>query len=293
MQKADMTHSAGHNFDHLPSAAAGLAQVFARPKAIAAACVIALAGLGWFYLALLVAYSGEWSVGFGGSLIQALGRPPPDGSWSARGVALIASMWSAMTLAMMLPSAAPMILTYAGIADTAARKGERIISPLVLAGGYAGVWLGFALLATVVQIAVAQAALIDPDMTSVSGLYSGAVFIGAGIYQFSALKHACLTRCRQPLPFFFTNWATTTRGVFRLGIKQGLYCLGCCWAMMLVMLAVGVMNAAWMAALAVTMTVEKMLTGRRFTHAVGVVLIVVGAGIILVAFAAHWPAKVR
>jgi len=130
-------------------------------------------------------------------------------------------------------------------------------------------------------------------MTSVSGLYSGAVFIGAGIYQFSALKHACLTRCRQPLPFFFTNWATTTRGVFRLGIKQGLYCLGCCWAMMLVMLAVGVMNAAWMAALAVTMTVEKMLTGRRFTHAVGVVLIVVGAGIILVAFAAHWPAKVR
>lgn len=293
MQKAAMTHAAGHNFDHLPSAAAGLAQAFVRPKAIATVCVIALAGLGWFYLALLVAYSGESFVGFGGGLIQALCRPLPDGTWSARGVVLIASMWSAMTLAMMLPSAAPMILTYAGIADTAARKGERIISPLVLAAGYASVWLGFALLATVVQIAVAQAALIDSDMSSISGLYSGAVFTGAGVYQFSALKHACLTRCRQPLSFFFTNWATTTHGVFRLGVKQGLYCLGCCWAMMLVMLAVGVMNAVWMAALGATMTVEKMLTGRRFTNFVGVALIAVGAGIILAAFAAHWPAKVR
>ncbi len=288
-----MTHTAGHNFDHLPSAAAGLAQVFARPKTIAAACVIVLAGLGWLYLALLVAYSGGSFAGFGGSLIQALCRPLPDGSWSAGGAVLIASMWSAMTLAMMLPSAAPMIMTYAGIADTAARKGERIISPLVLAGGYASIWLGFALFATAAQIAVAQAALIDADMTSVSGLFSGAVFVGAGLYQFSALKHACLTRCRQPFAFFFSNWATTTRGVFRLGAKQGLYCLGCCWAMMLVMLAVGVMNAVWMAALGVTMTVEKMLTGRRFTHAVGAVLIVVGAGIILAAFAAHWPAQAR
>lgn len=293
MQKSAMTHTAGHNFDHLPPAAAGLAQVFARPKMIAAACVIVLAGLGWLYLALLVAYSGGSVAGFGGSLIQALCRPLPDGSWSARGAVLIASMWSAMTLAMMLPSAAPMIMTYAGIADTAARKGERIVSPLVLAGGYASIWLGFALFATAAQIAVAQAALIDADMTSVSGLFSGAIFVGAGLYQFSALKHACLTRCRQPFSFFFSNWATTGRGVFRLGAKQGLYCLGCCWAMMLVMLAVGVMNAVWMAALGVTMTVEKMLTGRRFTHAVGAVLIVVGAGIILAAFAAHWPAQAR
>jgi predicted metal-binding membrane protein len=293
MQKSAMTHTAGHNFDHLPSAAAGLAQVFARPKAIAAACVIVLTGLGWLYLALLVAYSGGSVAGFGGSLIQALCRPLPEGAWSAGSAVLIASMWSAMTLAMMLPSAAPMIMTYAGIADTAARKGERIVSPLVLAGGYASIWLGFALFATAAQIAVAQAALIDADMTSVSGLFSGAVFVGAGLYQFSALKHACLTRCRQPFSFFFSNWATTTRGVFRLGAKQGLYCLGCCWAMMLVMLAVGVMNAVWMAALGVTMTVEKMLTGRRFTHAVGAVLIVVGAGIILAAFAAHWPAQAR
>jgi predicted metal-binding membrane protein len=292
MQKSDMTQTAGHNFDHLPFTEAGLGHVFARPKAVAAACVIALAGLGWSYLALLVAYSGE-PFGFGGSLIRTLCRPLPEGPWSAGGVTLVASMWSAMTLAMMLPSAAPMILTYAGIADTAARKGERIISPLVLAGGYVGVWLGFALLATFVQIIVTQAVLNDSGMTSASGLFAGAVFMGAGFYQFSPLKHACLTRCRQPFSFFFSNWATTSHGVFQLGVKQGIYCVGCCWAMMLVMLALGTMNAVWMAALGAIMTIEKMLTGRRFTNAVGIVLIVGGAGVILGAFAGHWPAHAR
>ena len=75
--------------------------------------------------------------------------------------------------------------------------------------------------------------------SSVNGLFSGAIFIAAGVYQFSALKHACLMRCQQPFPFFFANWATTEAGVFRLGLKQGVYCLGCCWAMMLLMFAVG------------------------------------------------------
>ena len=165
------------------------------------------------------------------------------------GFAVVALMWAAMTLAMMLPSAAPMILTYAEIADTAARKGERIVSPFVLAAGYTLVWLGFAGAATLAQFAFTRAALLDTGMASASGLFSGAIFIGAGVYQFSALKHACLTQCRSPFPFFFANWATTPRGVFRLGVKQGLYCLGCCWAMMLVMFAVGVMNVIWMAAL--------------------------------------------
>ena len=79
--------------------------------------------------------------------------------------------------------------------------------------------------------------------------------------------------------------------MFRLGLKQGLYCLGCCWAMMSVMFAVGVMNVIWMAGLGIIMTIEKMLTGRRFTQAIGVVLIAVGAGIALMTFASHWPVQ--
>lgn len=285
-----MSETAGHDFGHLPPAAAGLGRIFARPKLLVGLCVILLAGLGWFYLALLLAGSGGSFKGFGVDFLALCG-PLPDGSWSATGVAIVASMWGAMTLAMMLPSAAPMIMTYAGIADTAARKDEHIVSPFVLATGYMMVWIGFSVVAALAQIMLTQATLLDTSMTSAGGLFSGAIFIGAGLYQFSALKHACLNRCQQPLPFFLANWVTTTRGVLRLGIKQGVYCLGCCWAMMLVMFAVGVMNVIWMVGIGMVMTIEKMLTGRRFTHAVGVALIVAGVSIVLWAVAAHWPVR--
>jgi predicted metal-binding membrane protein len=289
--KAVMSEAAGHDFNHLPPGAAGLGHVFARPKLVAVLCVVVLAVLGWVYLALLLAGMGGSFGGYAAGMVQALCRPLPDGTWTAGSIAIVASMWGAMTLAMMLPSAAPMIMTYAGIADTAAHKGERIVSPFVLAAGYTAVWLGFAIIATLMQIAITRAALLDAGMASASGLFSGAIFIGAGIYQFSALKHACLKRCQHPFPFFFANWTTTSRGVFRLGVKQGLYCLGCCWAMMLVMFAVGVMNVIWMAGIGIVMAVEKMLKGRRFTHAVGVVLIVAGAAIIVTAVASHWPIR--
>jgi predicted metal-binding membrane protein len=249
---------------------------------LAAICVVALAGLGWLALGLI--YSGMGA-------FDALCRPlaMSGAVWGATGFAIVALMWGAMTLAMMLPSAAPMILTYAEIADTAARKGERIVSPFVLAAGYTLMWLGFATIATLAQYAFTRAALLDSGMTSASGLFSGAIFIGAGVYQFSALKRACLAQCQSPFPFFLANWATTPRGVFRLGVKQGLYCLGCCWAMMLVMFAVGVMNVIWMAALAVVMTFEKIGTGKRFTYVVGAALIAGGVAFVATAFAAHWP----
>jgi predicted metal-binding membrane protein len=280
-----MTETTGHDFAHLAPAEAGLGRIFARPKAIATGCVIVIAGLGWFYLALLaVAPGGSWP-----AMMQALCRTLPDGAWSFSTAAVTASMWSAMTLAMMLPSAAPMILTYAEIAETAARKGERIVSPFVIAAGYASVWLLFSVAASAMQVALTGAALLDAGLTSNSGLFTAAILIGAGLYQFSKLKHACLTHCQNPFPFFFTNWATTTGGIFRLGIKQGLYCLGCCWAMMLVVFAVGVMNVAWMAGLAAVMTVEKLQTGRRFAHGVGVALIAIGTGIAASVFATHWP----
>ena len=246
-------------------------------------CVIALTGLGWLALGLMVSGMGAF---------ETLCRPMalPGAAWSVSGFAIVALMWGAMTLAMMLPSAAPMILTYAEIADTAARKQERIVSPFTLAAGYTVVWLGFAAVATLAQFLFTRAAWLDSGMASASGLFSGAIFIGAGVYQFSALKHACLTQCQSPFPFFFAHWQTTPRGVFRLGVQQGLYCLGCCWAMMLVMFAVGVMNVIWMAGLGVLMTIEKIGTGKRFTYALGVALIVAGAGFVLTAFAAHWPA---
>ncbi len=259
-----MTEAADHSLNHLSRAASWLGAVFARPRILAIICIFALTGLGWLYLGML-------TVGMGGSLsalgpgmgaldllprtLNVLCSPTfgialmPEGVWGTTGFVLVGLMWAAMTLAMMLPSAAPMILTYAEIADTAGRKGEPVVSPFMLALGYTVVWLGFAFAATIAQFALTQASLLDTGMASVSGLFSGAIFIAAGLYQFSALKHACLTQCQTPFPFFFANWATTPKGVFRLGLKQGMFCLGCCWAMMAVMFAVGIMNVVWMAAL--------------------------------------------
>jgi len=280
-----MSQPAADELSPLSPAASRLGAAFARPKVIAGACVVALAGLGWLYLGLLVA-----GVGSLDALCKPLLGLTPQGVWNLSGVALVALMWGAMTLAMMLPSAAPMILTYAEISDTAARKGEPIVSPFVLAGGYTAAWFGFAAVATIAQLAFSRAALIDLNLAATSGLFSGAIFIAAGLYQFSALKHACLRQCQQPFPFFFANWSTTTRGVFRLGLRQGFYCVGCCWAMMLLMFAVGVMNVIWMAALGMVMTIEKIGSGRRFSHVVGVVLI--AAGIAFVISATQWPTVV-
>jgi predicted metal-binding membrane protein len=272
-----MSEATGHDLSHRSPAAGRLSAAFARPKMLAAICVVALVSLGWLALGLMAA---------GVGMFEALCRPLTFGAWSAISLAIVAAMWGAMTFAMMLPSAAPMIMTYAEIADTAARKGESIVSPFTVAAGYLLVWLGFAAAATFAQFVFTRTALLDGSMAPATGLFSGAIFIAAGIYQFSALKHACLTQCQRPFPFFFSHWATTPRGVFNLGFKQGLYCLGCCWAMMLVMFAVGVMNVIWMAALGMVMTIEKIGTDRRFTHAVGAVLIAIGIAFV---FAAHWP----
>jgi predicted metal-binding membrane protein len=300
--------AADRELTHLSPAASRLGAAFARPKVLAAICVVALAGLGWLYLALLIAGMAgpAHALGPGMGLLDYLPRAievlcspsfglapfaMPHGGWGAGGFTIVALMWGAMTLAMMLPSASPLIFTYAEIADTAARKGERIVSPFMLAAGYTLVWFGFAAAATLAQFVFSRAALLDAGMASASGLFSGAIFIGAGAYQFSALKHACLTQCQHPFPFFFAHWATTPRGVFRLGVKQGLYCLGCCWAMMLVMFAVGVMNVIWMAGLGALMTMEKIGTGRRLTHMVGTASIAIGVAFVLSALAAHWPVR--
>jgi predicted metal-binding membrane protein len=280
-----MADVADHRATHLSAAETGLHRVLMRPRALAFACLALLVATGWGWLGLMV--GAELNAG----LLDALCRPAfavSPASVTAE-LALLTLMWAAMTLAMMLPTAGPMVMTYAEIAETAAEKGERVVSPLVLTAGYLAVWLGFALAAALLQLGLSRLAGFDPAL-GVSGLFSGAVFIAAGAYQFSALKHACVTLCQRPFPFFFANWSTAPRRVFRLGLRQGLYCLGCCWAMMLVMLAVGVMNVVWMALLGVIMGVEKVTSTTRFSRAVGVVFLLVGAGFIVSSLAAHWPA---
>jgi predicted metal-binding membrane protein len=248
------------DFSHLKPVEARLGHTAGRPKLIVG--IVTLVALGWILLALSAA-----------DLVHIF-MPSAQG-WGAADFAAAVLMWCAMVLAMMLPSAGPMLLTYAEIADTAARKGECIVSPWVLAAGYVSVWFGFALAAAVLQGALTHAALLESASSSTSTFLSAALFIGAGFYQFSPLKHVCLSQCQRPFPFFFANWTTRWQGIVRLGLRQGLYCLGCCWVLMLLMFAVGVMNVGWMVVLGLIIIGEKMTA--RFSRPVGVLLIVIGS----------------
>jgi predicted metal-binding membrane protein len=276
--------------------------------------VVLLAVTGWVYLGVMVAgtlrsghgaalglaaISSGWTSagGVAGTVVEVLCRPmfgaatgPATAISHLLDFALLFFMWCAMALAMMLPTALPMVLTYADIVQTAAERGEHAVAPPVLVAGYSVVWIGFAAIAALLQWALARAALLDATMSNVNGLFAGAIFVGAGLYQFSSLKHACVTRCQRPFPFFFANWTGLPSGIFRLGVRQGLYCLGCCWAMMLVMFAVGVMNVVWMVLLGCVMAIEKILTTTRFTRLAGGVLIALGLFSIGIAVVAHWPA---
>jgi predicted metal-binding membrane protein len=186
------------------------------------------------------------------------------------------AMWVAMVFAMMLPSAVPMFTTYSDIAAEAARKQMRVPSVLVLAGGYVSVWVAFAVAATVAQLGLVWLGTLSPAMTPLAPALAGTTLIGAGAYQFTSAKYACLVRCRAPFSILFTRWRTSAHGMYRLGLEEGLFCLGCCWALMVVMFAVGVMNVVWMAVLTVLMVAEKATSGRGLTWGIGTGLMVWG-----------------
>jgi len=263
-----------------------LTRALSHPRAIALGCIAVLVAGGWAYLGLLLA--GQYA----GNLFTALCQPlygPAE--VTAASLALAFAMWCAMALAMMLPTAGPMIMTYADLAATAAEKGEPAASPAVLTAGYVAVWLAAAFALAALQALLAGFGLLDNLLSVASPLFAGALFLVAGAYQFSALKHACVTQCQRPFPFFFAHWTADPRGVFRLGVTQGLYCLGCCWAMMLLMFAIGVMSVFWMAMLGAVMATEKVTTTTRFSRALGALFCLIGLAIIVSAVIARWPTK--
>jgi predicted metal-binding membrane protein len=260
-------------------------RALARPRALALGCIAVLVAAGWLYLGLVLA--GRTSGGILAALCQPL--TGTAGSLGVTAALLTFIMWCAMALAMMLPTAGPMIMTYADLAETAAAKGEPAASPLALTAGYVSVWLGAALVLAALQAGLMRAGLLDDAMSVASPLFAGAIFLLAGFYQFSAMKHACITQCQHPFRFFFANWTSDVRGVFRLGFRQGLYCFGCCWAMMLLMFAVGVMNVLWMAALGAIMAAEKLFHTTRFSHALGAIFCAIGFIVIAASVVAHWP----
>jgi len=213
------------------------------------------------------------------SLHEMNGRLMPMRSepWTMGYAVLVLGMWAVMMAAMMLPSAAPMILFYGTIARGRRARGDLTVGSGVFAGGYLLVWAAFSLAAVGLQFVAEQAALLSPMMEMTSIGLSGVLLIAAGLYQWTPLKQACLRRCRSPLEFVMTQWREGVRGAFVMGLKHGAYCLGCCWLLMMLLYVGGVMNLGWIAGLALFVLVEKLApAGHWLGRAAGAGLIVWG-----------------
>jgi predicted metal-binding membrane protein len=250
-----------------------------RPERVAALSIAVLTLAGWLALALEAMRQGSGIDAF----VKAICRPvgldqplDPAGLWSQ--FTLTAGFWVAMTLAMMLPTAAPMALSYAERAGRG-ELGTRAVSPLVLVAGYLTVWFGVSLLAAALQTigGIAWAGLGIPPRAAT--MMAGMVVGAAGLYQFSDFKLACLSFCRHPITAGDSKSFDRIAPVFKLGLEQGRRCLGCCWAMMGLMLLAGAMNLFWMALFAIVMTAEKTTRGVWMPRAIGAFLLIAGFAI--------------
>ena len=184
--------------------------------------------------------------------------------WREADVLLVFLMWTIMMAAMMLPSSAPMISVYARIARERSKSRQAFVATFVFVCGYLFVWAGFSLLAALAQWALLEARLVSPMMKSTSPLLSAALLAAAGVYQFTSLKHVCLKKCRSPMSFILTEWRDSHRGAFVMGFRHGLFCVGCCWLLMLLLFVFGVMNVLWIVLLTALVLMEKVLPRARW-----------------------------
>lgn len=244
-----------------------LRQSTSRPRFAMALCLLVI-------LSVSVAYLWMSAGGTLAGVLSVLCGPSANA-----GLLQLMAMWLAMTLAMMIPSAVPMISTYLDIAEAAAAKQMTVAPPLVLAAGYGAIWLSFA-----VAAAIAQWGLLETGYAgALEGRWAALVLIGAGAYQFTALKHACLSKCRMPMPYFMAHWTDRPLGVFRMGLDQGINCFGCCWALMGLSFVAGLMNIVWMGLIGLVMVLEKTVPQpKALSYGVGLGLIGAGLYIILV-----------
>jgi predicted metal-binding membrane protein len=178
--------------------------------------------------------------------------------WDAHHVLLLWAMWAVMMAGMMLPSATPMLLLY-GVAARRQGLDTRAAHQIyALAAGYVAVWALFSVVATAAQRILSTFLIVSPMMTLTSPTIGAAVLLVAGIYQLTPLKRVCLQKCQSPLGFLMHRWRAGSGGAFRMGIDHGAYCLGCCWALMLLLFVGGVMNLAVIAALTAFVAFEKI-----------------------------------
>ncbi len=256
----------------------GLASVLQRDRVIV---LIALAGI------LALTWAGMWREARGMSktgVCQCLGMAmsgPDVKAWSAVAIAPLFLMWAQMMVAMMIPSATPMILTFARVNRQRSENARPFVPTAWFLLGYLVVWFVFSFTVALAQWVLHGAALLSPKMTSTSPTLGGVLLIAAGIFQWTPWKRACLNHCRSPLEFLLCGWREGRVGALQMGIQHGSYCAGCCWLLMALLFVAGVMNIWWVGAITLLVLLEKALAqGPQLGAVAGLVFIVWGAWMI-------------
>lgn len=204
--------------------------------------------------------------------------------WTPPYAALMFSMWWIMMIAMMLPSAAGLLLLFARINRKERAGGRPYVPTAVFASGYVVAWGAFSAIATGLQWGLEWAGLLSGMMVTSSTWLGGAILIAAGIWQLTPMKTACLRHCRTPLSFVIQHWRPGTLGAFRMGIEHGAYCLGCCWFLMGLLFFGGIMNLYWIIGLAVFVLIEKTVPiGMWLARFAGVALVLWGLTLLTIA----------
>jgi predicted metal-binding membrane protein len=269
-----------------------LESVFRRDRAVVLAALAAVTALAWAYTIWLAANMDMGGVGMGGGapmpampgMDMGAAMAPMFRSWTPAYFAFMFAMWAVMMVGMMTPSAAPMILLYARVGRQAAAQARPLAATGWFAGGYLLAWAAFSVVATLGQWGLERAALLTPMMASASGVFGGLVLIAAGLYQWTPWKDACLRHCRAPLHFIQQHggFKRDAAGSLVIGFHHGLYCAGCCWALMALLFVGGVMNLLWIAAIAVFVLAEKVVPGGRLlTRLAGAGFVAAGVWLLL------------
>ena len=253
--------------------------VLKRDRAVVVAGLVAISALAWGYMVR----EANAMVQTGVCKCAGMKMSGPDmQSWSASTLIPLFLMWTEMMVAMMTPSAAPMILTFATVNRRRSEQEQPFVPTGIFLLGYLAIWAVFSALAAVAQWILHSTALLSPMMVSTSPILGGALLVAAGVFQWTPLKNACLTHCRSPLSFLMTGWREGKLGAFVMGLKHGAYCAGCCWFLMALLFVAGVMNIWWVAIIAVFVLLEKVLPRGLFVDKVtGVFLAVWGVWMML------------
>lgn len=247
-----------------------------RDRLVVIAGLAGVTALSWAYtsyLALTVPHAST-----GADVILPHMQP-----WDASYLTLVFVMWAVMMVAMMVPSASPLLLVFARMNRTRNAGADPILPTSIFVTGYLIVWTAYSAGAALAQWGLHRAALLSPSASSVTPLFGGTLLIAAGVFQWTPLKDACLSQCRSPMAFLMSEWRTGKRGALIMGIRHGWYCVGCCWVLMALLFVAGVMNLLWMAVITAFVLAEKLLPkGKLVARLGGIVL--VAAGIFLMAW---------